>query len=511
MEKLHNQTQKLIAFFLSLVLLVGFVPQLSKAKASFFDVDETAWYAPAVEYVQEKDWMNGVGNNQFAPQATLDRATFAQILYNLAGQPELPDDFGHFLGFGDVDPGKWYKAPVYWTYWKGLASGTGDGKFSPSQAVTREQMAQMFYRYAQATGNDVTFTQAAEEFPDFRESSDWARNALNWAVSHHILAGDDQGNLNPTSPATRAEVAQLLKNAAPTLTKNEVWEYARPSQLSLAIGIGEGEYPKVDGSTSTLALVQSAYEAMFDTWDDSLYPHQASKTVPSYKKLIGGEVDLILTPSPSQEVLDLAQAAGVELETHKIALEALVFITPAENPTEDITGDQVREIYTQYGIKNWKELGGPDKELVPLCRNSDSGSQSQLDNMVLKGQAIHPDIYNNLLETTMPGMLRDTAYYHEQGPNKDCYALGYTLYAYLQGHADGDGLREDLKMLSYEGVAPTDETLRNGEYPLVDGYYVVLRKDTPEGSSTRKLLDWMLGEDFAQRMEADGFFPTMGK
>lgn len=89
-----------------------------------------------------------------------------------------------------------------------------------------------------------------------------------------------------------------------------------------------------------------------------------------------------MTPSPSQEVLDLAQAAGVELETHKIALEALVFITPAENTTENITGDQVREIYTQYGIKNWKELGGPDKELVPLCRNSDSGSQSQLDNMV---------------------------------------------------------------------------------------------------------------------------------
>ena len=187
-----------------------------------------------------------------------------------------------------------------------------------------------------------------------------------------------------------------------------------------------------------------------------------------------------------------------------------MFITPAENPTENITGDQVREIYTQYGIKNWKELGGPDKELVPLCRNSDSGSQSQLDNMVLKGEAIHPDIYNNLLETTMPGMLRDTAYYHVHGPNKDCYALGYTLYAYLQGHADGDGLREDLKTLSYEGVAPTDETLLNGEYPLVDGYYVVLRKDTPEGTPTRKLLHWMLGEDFAQRMEADGFFPRNG-
>lgn len=503
---------RILALFLC-VLVVGFPQRATAAEQTFTDVDQDAWYASAVEYVHEKDWMNGVGNNRFAPQATLDRATFAQILYNLAGQPELDSNVGHmnFLGFNDVNPNSWYKTPTYWVYWKGLASGTGDGKFSPSQAVTREQMAQMLFRYAKATGNDVTFTQAAEKFPDYKESSSWAGDALNWAVSHNILAGDDKGNLNPTAPATRAEVAQLLKNAAPTLAKNQVWEYARPSQVSQSIGIGEGEYPKVDGSTSTLALVQSAYEAMFETWDESLYPAQASKTVPSYKKLINGEVDLILTPSPSQEVLDLAEEAGVELETHKIALEALVFITPAENPTENITGEQARKIYNQYSIKNWKELGGPDKELVPLCRNSDSGSQSQLDNMVLQGEPIHPDIYNNLLETTMPGMLRDTAYYHLNGQNKNCYALGYTLYAYLQNHPDGDELRDQLKMLSYEGVAPTDETLLDGSYPLVDGYYVVLRKDTPEGSPTRKLLNWMLGEGFAERMELNGFFPVTGK
>ena len=111
----------------------------------------------------------------------------------------------------------------------------------------------------------------------------------------------------------------------------------------------------------------------------------------------------------------------------------------------------------------------------------------------------------------MPGMLRDTAYYHLNGQNKNCYALGYTLYAYLQNHPDGDELRDQLKMLSYEGVAPTDETLLDGSYPLVDGYYVVLRKDTPEGSSTRKLLNWMLGEGFAERMELNGFFPVTGK
>ena len=144
-------------------------------------------------------------------------------------------------------------------------------------------------------------------------------------------------------------------------------------------------------------------------------------------------------------------------------------------------------------------------------RHSDSGSQSQLDNMILQGEPIHPDIYNNFLESTMPGMLRDTAYFHLSGNNgqpRDCYALGYTLYAYLQNHDDGDGVREDLKMLSYEGVSPTDETLLTGDYPLVDGYYAVLRKDTPKDSSTRKLLSWMLGEDFAQVMQGNGFFPV---
>ena len=205
--------KRVVSLLLGALLLAGCALPAGAA-SPFTDVNKDAWYAPAVEYVRERDWMNGVGNNQFAPQAALDRATFAQILYNLADQPKLPDDFGHFLGFGDVDPGKWYKTPTYWAYWKGLATGTGDGKFSPSQAVTREQMAQMLYRYAQATGNDVTFAQAAEKFPDYKESSDWARDALNWAVSHNILAGDDKGNLNPAAPATRAEVAQLLKNAA---------------------------------------------------------------------------------------------------------------------------------------------------------------------------------------------------------------------------------------------------------------------------------------------------------
>lgn len=516
--KKQKAAGRVLSAALCLLLVAGGGFQKATA-AGFSDVPRGAWYEDAVEFVQEKDWMKGVGGNAFSPGAAVDRATFAQVIYNLAGRPELTgsvDASGEelYMGFNDVESGIWYKTPVLWAYKKGIASGTGEGSFSPLKAITREQMAYMLYRYAKATGNDLTFTQAAKAFPDYGKASPWARDALNWAVSHKILAGDEKGMLNPKAPATRAQAAQMLKNAAPTLMKADVWDYARPSGLSESIGIGEGEYPRVDGSTSTLSLVQCAYELMHQTWDNPLYPAKASKTVPSYKKLIEGKADLILTPSPSQEVLELARAAGVELETHKIALEALVFITPVENSADNITREQVRRIYNDYSIRSWKELGGPDKELVPLCRNDDSGSQSQLDNMILEGQPIHPEIRENYVETTMPGILQQTAYFHKGGVDgqpRDCYALGYTLYAYLQNHTDGNGLRDKLKTLSYEGVAPTDETLLNGEYTLVDGYYAVLRKDTPENSPTRKLLNWMLGEEFASAIQSRGFFPTSVK
>ena len=69
---------------------------------------------------------------------------------------------------------------------------------------------------------------------------------------------------------------------------------------------------------------------------------------------------------------------------------------------------------------------------------------------------------------------------------------------------------DQLKMLSYNGVAPTEETLLSGEYPLVDGYYAVLRADEPQDSGARKLLAYLQGQDFAAAMAREGFFPVLG-
>lgn len=482
-----------------------------QASAAFDDVPETAWFAPAVAYVQENGILNGKGEGRFDPEGKMTRAMFVQALYNMTENRE--DGYmGSWYDFSDVDYTLWYSVPARWAYRTGVANGCGDNLFAPTQPVTREQMAQFLYRYAERTENDLS------EFPekplptDFREASAGAREALAWAWNCGILNGEPNGKVRPRSGATRAEAAQLLSNAAPLLKNRAVKPYARGSEEAAQWGLTGENYPRVDGSTSTLQLVQSAYETMHQSWEGSLYPETASRTVPSYEKLIAGDVDLILVPYASAAVLDEAEQAGVELEFHKVALEALVFITRSDNPAENITMEQAVSIYRDYAIRNWKDLGGPDKELVPICRNANSGSQSQMDNLVLQGQPMHPDIKNNYTELTMPGMLYQVAYFQDGGLGvepRDCYALGYSLFAYMENYGyDPSGVLENLKMLSYNGVAPTEESLKNGSYPLTDGYYAVLRKDTPEEAPARKLLAWFQSESAARTIRGNGFLPA---
>ncbi|SHN70580.1 PstS family phosphate ABC transporter substrate-binding protein [Desulfitobacterium chlororespirans] len=286
--------------------------------------------------------------------------------------------------------------------------------------------------------------------------------------------------------------------------------YNTMSETAVQYGITHENYPRMDGSTSTQGIVMAINRAMYRYLDNENLPLEVSKTVPSYKRLIAGEVDLILVPYPSSEVLALAQESGVELEFHPVAAEALIFITPAENPADNITGDQVRTIYLDYGIQSWSGLGGPDKELIPICRNADSGSQSQLDNLVLYDQPMHPKIQKNYVELTMEGMLELVAFYHHgglDGQPTDSYALGYTLYTYLQNMNEVTGIGSRLKILSFEGVEPTEENIAKGTYSLADGYYAVLKKDLPEGHSARGILSWLQSDEAVAAIKAQGFIP----
>ncbi len=257
-------------------------------------------------------------------------------------------------------------------------------------------------------------------------------------------------------------------------------------------------YPKIDGSTSTLDLSRQINLNFYESTNNENYPSKASKTVPSYKRLISGEVDLIIVPSASADVLNLAKVSGVELEFIPVVAEALIFITPKENETNNITMEQVREIYLNYGIKNWSKLDGPDKEIVPICRNSDSGSQSQMDNLILDNKKMHPDIQKNFVVLNMEDLLYQVAFYHNgglEGSPTESYAIGYTLYTYLKNMARITGVDESLNILAFEGVVPSEETMADGSYSLTDGYYAVVRSDLPQDHSARKIIKWLKSED----------------
>lgn len=323
-----------------------------------------------------------------------------------------------------------------------------------------------------------------------------------------------------TAPSTAETTTEPIEQQPTDPTEPSTTDAAYDpmmTELANRLGITRENYPRMDGSTSTLRIVQELWYVLTFTELGSAsiaFPETASKTVPSYYKLINGEVDLIFVPYASEEVLQAAADAGVELEFHKIAAEALIFITPMENTASNITREQVRSIYLDYGITNWSELGGPDRALIPLCRNADSGSQSQMDNLVLENEPMHPDIQNNYVELTMEGMLELTAFYHYGGIGGEptnSYALGYTLYSYLQNSIEVYEAGANLKILAYDGVIATEESIADGSYPLSDGYYAVTRADLPEDHSAYAIISWLQSPEGVEMIERIGLISCVAE
>ena len=172
----------------------------------FPDVDENDWFYDEVVYVYENGLMNGVENNRFAPNTATNRAMLATILYRLAGEPAVSGD----LPFTDVESGTWYTDAVLWAAQNGIVNGLGENTFAPMNTLTREQLVTMLYRYAEAEGYDVSAAADLSGYPDADKVQPYAQEAMSWAVAEGIVAGMEDGTLNPAGNATRAQIATIL-------------------------------------------------------------------------------------------------------------------------------------------------------------------------------------------------------------------------------------------------------------------------------------------------------------
>ena len=184
-----------------------FISEEEAAKLPFTDLVEDAWYTKAITYVYENGLMNGVSATMFEPNESLTRGMLVQVLYNLEGKPVVTTNM-----FDDVAAEAWYSAAVNWAAEKAIVNGHGEGVFAPNDAITREQLAAILYRYATYKAYDTTASGNIDSFTDGNAAADWAQTALIWAADKGIMQGDEAGLLNPTGTATRAEVAQMLLN-----------------------------------------------------------------------------------------------------------------------------------------------------------------------------------------------------------------------------------------------------------------------------------------------------------
>ena len=173
---------------------------------SYNDVKAGDWYANAVNYVTLTGLMNGTGDG-FSPNLAINRGMMVTVLYRMAGSPEVTAE----NPFTDVPADTWYTDAVIWASENGITAGTSETTFSPTNSLTREQLATFFYRFADFENPDpIEITGDLTGFTDAGQVASYATDAMKWAIGEGLISGTTETTLSPKATATRAQVATIL-------------------------------------------------------------------------------------------------------------------------------------------------------------------------------------------------------------------------------------------------------------------------------------------------------------
>ena len=163
----------------------------TQAPISFTDVKDNDWFKSAVDYVSGNELMYGTTDTEFAPNEETTRGMLVAILYRMTGSPEVR-----------YDGSEWYAAGRTWA----MENEISDGTNMPNN-VTREQLVSMLWRY---DGSNEVESDMLNGFIDSNKVSDYAVNAMQWALESGIISGESDTTLNPKGNATRAQMAAMI-------------------------------------------------------------------------------------------------------------------------------------------------------------------------------------------------------------------------------------------------------------------------------------------------------------
>lgn len=241
--------------------------------------------------------------------------------------------------------------------------------------------------------------------------------------------------------------------------------------------------PVLDGATALYPI--------YSAFANAIYPESSLKfdgknflpeskiqktgTGTAYKKIVDGEDDVIFCAGPSKKQLQYATDNNVELELVPIGYECFVFIVNKNNSIENLTIDQIKDIYTGK-VTNWSEVGGENCPIHALQREEGSGSQTSMQKL-MNGEEMPQSKFS-----------------------VGCKRIGFSFRYYVESIVN-DG---NIKMISLNGVAPTKENIRNKTYPIFDTFYMVYRKDNTN-PNIQVLKDFILSDAGQEIVEQTGY------
>ena len=303
---------RLLAVLLAVVMVLPsvLIPGMAAEATGFTDVPEGSWYEDAVNYVSEKGYMAGVGDNKFAPNDEVTRAMFVTILARIT----MAETDGTVSAFTDVPANKWYTGAVNWAAENGIVNGVGDGMFAPGKSITRQDLCTILYRFVNAMDYELTVGEE-KTFTDSASVSSYAAEAVRYASSVGLIAGYDDGTFRPKATATRAQMAVIIMRLARLLDGQIVKPEPMPAQ---SFNGAAGDDMTVSVNAPEGALPENTKMTVSRVTDEAALAELASK--------VGAEVLGAADISFAKDGAELEPARKVSV---RIALDA---IQSAKNP-----------------------------------------------------------------------------------------------------------------------------------------------------------------------------------
>jgi phosphate transport system substrate-binding protein len=272
------------------------------------------------------------------------------------------------------------------------------------------------------------------------------------------------------------------------------------------------DMPRLDGATAAYpvyaAFAEAVYKGLGDYYEvygkrvydafvsSDIYPYniiKCSKTADAYNGLINKQNDIIFTAEPSNAQLAAVKASGDEFVLTPIGNEAFIFFTNIKNSVNKLTMKQIQDIYSGK-ITNWKEVGGDNRSILPYQRPEDSGSQTIMQNKVMKGiKMISPT-----KETYAGGMgevITSVASYLNAKN-----AMGYSFMYYSSSMIKNN----QIKYIAINDIMPSHETVKSRRYPFTIPLYAVTLKSNTN-KNVKRLINWILTDEGQSIVEKTGY------